>query len=94
MAGGDRVELGEDGLLDGHLLRDRFDHEVDVTELVVRGGAGDQRHDFGEAGVSLLLGQLLLLDEAAELARRDVADLLDCVVYELLVNVLDYYGRV
>jgi len=51
-------------------------------------------HDHVEAGVCLLLGQLLLLDQAGELARRDVFDLVNCVVYEFLVDVLDDDGGV
>ena len=77
VAGRGGVDLAEDGLLDLHLLRHRLDHEVDVAELLVAGGAGDQAHHLGEAGVGLLLGQLLLLDQAAELALGDRARLLD-----------------
>ena len=94
MTGGDRVELGENCLLDRHLLRDRFDHEVDVAELVIGDGSGDVGQDLGQAGVCLLLGDLLLLDLAAELAGSDVLDFFDCVVDELLVDVLDYDGSV
>ena len=94
MAGGGGVDLAEDRLLDRHLLRHRLDHEVDVAELVVGGGAGDQAHHLGEAGVGLLLGQLLLLDQAGELALGDRAGLLDGGVDELLVDVLDDDGDV
>ena len=94
MAGRGGVELAEDGLLDLHLLRHRLDHEVDVAELLVGGGAGDPAHHLGEAGVGLLLGQLLLLDQAGELALGDRARFLDRGVDELLVDVLDDDGDV
>ena len=77
VAGRGGVDLAEDRLLDRHLLRHRLDHEVDVAELLVAGGAGDPPHHLGQAGVGLLLGQLLLLDQARELALGDRAGLLD-----------------
>ena len=89
VAGGGGVELAEDGLLDLHLLRHRLDHEVDVAELLVARGAGDQAHHLGEAGIGLPLRQLLLLDQAGELPLGDRARLLDRGVDELLVDVLD-----
>ena len=67
MAGGRLVELAVDGLLDLHPLGDGLDHEVDVAELLVGGGARDQPHDLVEAGIRLLLGELLLGDEPVEL---------------------------
>ena len=88
------VELAEDRLLDLHLLGHRLDDEVDVGEVLVAGRAGDQPHHLGEPGVGLLLGQLLLLDQAAELALGHRARLLDGGVDELLVDVLDYDGDV
>ncbi len=94
VAGRDGVELTEDRLLDLHPLRHGLDHEVDVAELLVGGGAGDQAHHLGEAGIGLLLGQLLLLDQAGELALGDGARLLDRGVDELLVDVLDDDGNV
>ena len=94
VAGRRRVELAEDRLLDLHPLRHRLDDEVDVAELLVGRGAGDQAHHLGEAGVGLLLGQLLLLDQAGELALGDGARLLDRGVDELLVDVLDDDGDV
>ena len=94
MAGRGRVELAEDRLLDLHLLRHRLDHEVDVAELLVGGRAGDQAHHLVEAGVGLLLGQLLLLDQPVELALGDRARLLERGVDELLVDVLDDDGDV
>ncbi len=45
------VELGEDRLLDVHLLEHRLDHHVGVGDVVV---AGD-RVDAGEAAVHLVL---------------------------------------
>ena len=89
VAGGGGIELAEDGLLDLDLLRHRLDHEVDVAELLVGRGAGDLAHHLGEAGVGLLLGQLLLLDQARELALGDGPRLLQSGVDELLVDVLD-----
>ena len=94
MAGRGRVDLAEDRLLDLHLLRDRLDHEVDVGELGVAGGAGDLPHHLGEAGVGLLLGELLLLHLAGELALGDGARLLQRGVDEFLVDVLDDDGDV
>ena len=41
--------------------------------------------------VGLLLGELLLLDEAAELALRDLAGLLEALVDELLLDVLQHH---
>ena len=83
------VELGEDGLLDLHPLGGGLDHEVDVAEGRVVGRALDPAHDLGEAGVGLLLGQLLLRDELVELALGDLVGLLEAVVDELLVDVLE-----
>ena len=84
-----RVELGEHGLLDLHPLRRGLDHEVDVAERRVVGGALDPAHDLLEARVGLLLGQLLLRDELVELALGDLAGLVEAVVDELLVDVLE-----
>jgi hypothetical protein len=94
VAGRRRVELAEDGLLDLHPLGHRLDDEVDVAELLVSRRADDQAHHLGEAGVGLLLAQLLLLDQAGELALGDGARLLERGVDELLVDVLDDYGDV
>ena len=92
MAGGGGVELGEDGLLDLHPLGDRLDHEVDVAEAFVLGRPLDPAEDLLELSVGLLLGDLLLLDEPAELALGDLARLLETVVDELLVDVLEHDG--
>ena len=91
-AGRDLVELAEDRLLDLDLLRHRLDHEVDVGEAVVGSRAGDQAGDQLEALVGLLLGHLLLLHQAVELALGDVVRLLERVVDELLLDVLDDDG--
>ena len=88
------VELAEDRLLDRHLLRHRLDHEVDVAEALVGGGAGDLAHHLGQAGVGLLLGELLLLDQAAELALGHRPRLLQRGIDELLVDVFDDDGDV
>ena len=90
MAGRDLVELGEHGLLDLHPLRHGLDHEVDVAEALVVGGAGDAARDLLELGVGLLLGDLLLGDEPGELALGDLAGLLQPGVDELLLDVLEH----
>ena len=94
MPGRGRVELAEDRLLDLHPLRHRLDDEVDVAELAVARRPGDQPHHLGEARVGLLLGQLLLLDQAGELALGDGAGFLQRRVDELLLDVLDDDGDV
>ncbi len=86
------VELGEDRLLDLHLLGRRFDHEVDVAEVGVVGGAGDSAHHDLELLVGLLLRQLLLLDEAIKLALGHFPRLVEPVVHELLLDVLEDDG--
>ena len=92
--GRDLVELGEHPRLEVHPLGDGLDHEVDVAEAVVVGRAGDPAHDLLELAVGLLLGDLLLLDEAGELALGDLACLLQADVDELLVDVLQDDGDV
>ena len=57
VAGGDRVELAEDGLLDLHALGHRLDDEVDIAEALVAGGAGDAPDDLLDLRVGLLLGE-------------------------------------
>src|SRR6185437_14052104 len=90
VAGGGRVDLAEDGLLDLHLLRHGLDNEVDVGELGVAGRPGDVRHHLGDAGVGLLLGDPLLLHLSGQLALGDGASLLKRGVDEFLVDVLDH----
>ena len=90
MAGRDVVELGEHGLLDLHPLRHRLDHEVDVAEALVLGGARDAADDLLELGVGLLLRDLLLLHQPAELGLGDLAGLLEARVHELLLDVLEH----
>jgi hypothetical protein len=89
-----RVELAEDRLLDLHLLRHRLDHEIDVAEVLVARRPRDQPHHLRQARIGLLLGQLLLLDEAGELPLGDGARLLQGGIDELLVDVLDGNGDV
>ena len=88
------VELGEHGLLDLHLLGDRLDDEVDLAEALVLGGAGDQPEDLLQAGVRLLLGDLLLPHQAGELTLGHLARLLQPGVDELLLDVLDHHRDV
>src|SRR5439155_11489382 len=54
----------------------------------------DQAHHLVEARVGLLLRQLLLLHQAAELSLGDLARLLQAGVDELLVDVLEDDGDV
>ena len=90
MPGRRRVELAEDVPLDLHLLRRRLDDEVDVAEARVVERALDPAHHLVEAGVGLLLGQLLLRDELVELPLGHLARLLEAVVDELLLDVLEH----
>src|SRR5215210_1875319 len=94
VAGGGRVEVGEDLVLDLHLLRDGLDDEVDVAEAVVLRRAGDQPERVLELGVGLFLGQLLLLDQLGGLALGDLACLLEALVHEFLFDVLEEDGDV
>ena len=94
VAGRGRVEVGEDLVLDRHLLRHRLDDEVDVAEVVVVGGAGDQPERVLELGVGLLLRDLLLLDQLGDLALGDLAGLLEALVHEFLFDVLEEDGDV
>ncbi len=94
VSGRARIQLGEHGLLDRHPLGDRLDHEVHVAEPVVLRGAGDPAHGLLELGLGLLCGQLLLLDQALELAVRDLAGLGEALVDELLVDVLQHHRQV
>ncbi len=93
MAGRDGVELGEDRLLDLHALRDGLDDEVDVAEARVARRALDQADDAVDLGGGLLLGELALLDQAADLAGGDVAGLGEAGVDELLLDVLEDDGE-
>ena len=88
------VELGEDGLLDLHPLGDRLDDEVDVAEALVLGGARDQPEDLLATRVGLLLGDLLLLHQAGELALGHLARLGQPRVDELLLDVLHHHRDV
>ena len=82
------VELAEHLPLDLDPLRRSLDHEVDVAEAVVGGGAGDQPADRLEALVGLLLRELLLLHDASELALRHLARLREARIDEPLLDVL------
>ena len=79
-------------MLDLHPLGDRLDHEVHVAKRVVIGGAVDPPEDLLELRVGLLLADLLLLDEPAELVPAHLAGLLQPLVDELLLNVLQHDG--
>jgi hypothetical protein len=91
VAGRHRVELAEDGVLDVHPLGDGLDDEVDVAEPVVGRRPVDPGQDLLGLLVGLLLGDLLLLDEPAELTLRDVLGLLEALVDELLLDVLQHH---
>ena len=93
MPGSDHVELVEDRLLHLHFLGHGLDHEVDVAETVVLGRSLDPADDLLELLVGLLLGDLLLLDEAPELTLADLAGLLEPLVDELLLHVLEGDGQ-
>jgi hypothetical protein len=92
VAGGDRVELGEDLLLEADDLRHRLDDEVDVAEALVAGRSDDPVEDLLDRGLALLLGQLALVDELADLALGHVAGLYEAGVDELLLDVLEDDG--
>ena len=62
--------------------------------LAVLRGAVDAAEQRLGLLVGLLLGDLLLLDQAAELALGDLAGLLQALVDELLVDVLEHDGDV
>ena len=62
--------------------------------LTVVGRAVDAAEQGLGLLVGLLLGELLLLDQAAELALGDLAGLLQALVDELLVDVLEHDGDV
>jgi hypothetical protein len=81
-------------VLDLHLLGNRLDHEVDVAEVVVVGGPVDPPGDLLELTVGVVLGDLLLLDEPAELVLGHLVGLLQPLVHELLLHVLQDDGDV
>src|SRR3954452_16353791 len=89
VAGSDLVELCEHGLLDLHPLGHGLDDEVDVAEALVLGGPVDATEELLGLLVGLLLRDLLLLDQAGELALRHLLRLLEALVDELLVDVLE-----
>ena len=87
--GRDLVELGEDRLLDLHPLGHRLDREVHVPEALVVGRAGDAPEDLLALAVGVLLADLLLLDQVAELRLGHLPGLLEPDVHELLLDVLE-----
>ena len=48
---GDLVELGEDFLLERHVLEHRFDDQIAITDTAVVDRAGDQTHTLVEIGL-------------------------------------------
>ena len=92
MAGRGGVELGEHGLLDLHPLGHGLDHEVDVAEARVGGGAVDAPEDLRDLRLGLLGGDLALLGELADLPAGDVARLVEARLHERLVDVLEHHG--
>jgi len=58
----------------------------------VRGGALDAADQLLLLRVGVLLADLLLLDQAAELRLGDLAGLLEALVHELLLDVLEHDG--
>jgi hypothetical protein len=83
------VEFGEHRLLDLHPLGHGLDHEVDFAEPVVVERAVDAAHDLLELAVGVVLGDLLLRDQAGELPLGHVAGLGQARVHELLLDVLE-----
>ena len=89
---GDRVELGEDGMLDRDALGHGLDDEVDVAEALVGGGAVDAPDDLLHLRRGLLLGELALLHQPGDLALGDVAGLVEAGLDELVLDVLEHHG--
>ena len=89
MPGRDLVQLREHRLLDLHPLRHGLDDEVHVAEALVIGGPGDAPEDLVALRVGVLLGDLLLLHQVAELRLGHLPGLLEAGVDELLLDVLE-----
>ncbi len=89
MAGCDRVQLGEHRLLDLHPLRHGLDHEVNVAEGSIRGGALDPAKDLLDLSGALLGRDALLLDQLADLPLGHFARLVQARLHEILVDVLE-----
>ena len=92
MPGRDRVELGEDRLLDLHALGHGLDDEVDVAEALVGRGAVDAPDDLVDLRRGLLLGEPALLHQPGDLALGDVARLVEAGLDELVLDVLEHDG--
>ncbi len=92
VAGRGGVELGEHRVLDLHAVGDGLDHEVDVAEAVVGGGAGDQRERGLDLGVALAGGELLLGDELGDLALGHLAGRRQPRLEARVVDVLEHDG--
>jgi hypothetical protein len=86
-----RVELGEDVLLDLHLLGHGLDDEVHVAEARVGGRAVDASDDLVDLRLALLLGEPAFLDEFARLALRHRARLRETGLHERIVDVLEHH---
>ena len=86
MPGRDGVELSEHSLLDLHALRDRFDHEVDLTEALIGRGTDDA------AVVHALQAADLRREDAHGHAARHRVDGLEAVVIPVLEAVLGDHG--
>ena len=91
MAGRTGVELREHRLLDLHPLGHGLDDEVDVAEAVVVRRPRDAAEDLLRLLGGLLLAELLLGDEVAELRPRDLFRLLEAEIDELLLDVLQHH---
>ena len=91
VAGRGGVELGEHGLLDRDLLRHGLDHEVDVAEVRVGGRAGDAAEHLVDLRLALLLRELALLDELADLPGADAQGLVEAGLHERVVDVLQHH---
>ncbi len=61
------IQLGEDLFLDGHVLKDGFNHQVDVAEVIVAQAGFDQPH----ALFHLLGGELAFSGRVLVIAAND-----------------------
>jgi hypothetical protein len=90
--GGGGVELREHVLLDLDLLGHRLDHEVDLAEAAVGGGALDAADHLIHLRLCLLVGEPAFLDQFARLALGDRARLREPSLHERVVDVLEHDG--
>ena len=81
LGGHDALELGEDLLLDGHLLEHRLEHEVAAREHVPARASGDERAEeprlaLAQPAAADELGELVLdpRDRLVDLLLREVAE--------------------